>query len=403
MEDESIKLSPNASYYDEFFYFEGMGADYLHCLLSNSGRYNRGKRFIRVSSLKDKALEKVCSGGYEILTKPILIEFLDDGKKSRWFNDERFLIELRDLAKRALYSALDDDLHPKLEADIGDKIDFSRLAVELFDSSRKTFFFGQENASYGIGPSIFDKQKELGEDTAGIVYDRESLYELYREDGYCRSLLRRYNECFGKQIWGPDGICYSFLSWMQNAASFSPLMDFTSDYGVALMRALKSRNPGTFMYKDSAIYILSVPNEFVTDDIAEADRAIKGMKHIVYLRDKIVPGTSGIQAEHRFGRKKSLPLDFSTYEDILNLLVPKVTVMDIPSNGSTSRRCGKYVFFHDCVAVKGKVFAALGNGITLSRYLISYKDKANLREWMDDNHPELRSAYLDNPALGLGI
>lgn len=394
-EDASGTLSPNAPYYDEFFDFEGMGFDELSNFIFPNYLHPSEGRFPYLSNVEEAIGHALSEDERELLC-----DLRGNRHEYAKLEHASFLAKLRAAVRRELYSALDEDLRPELDVQIGGNLDFSVLASKLFDDSRRTYFFGQEEASYGIGPSIFDKLEDPRNGDAGILYNPEILFELYEENKCSPSLVQRYNKNLGEHIYRHDDMDYKFFSWMQGYASFSPLMGFTSNYDIALAKALRPRNPNTFMYKDSAIYFFSVPNEFVIRDMGEASQILRGMKYMVYLKDKIVPGSAISIKDWKIRYKAP---SFGTYRDILNLLAPKVMVVDAPCDDRARRSRIKHVFFYDCVAVRGKIFGAIGNGATLSRQIIGCGEKKALREWMDANRPMARNAYLDNPSLEFGL
>lgn len=428
MPSKKKRVSPNEDYYDKFFCFKRMGFEELLNFVFPDNDHSEDGRFEDLVGPQEKIVIDIANHEH-INSNVASVRHLCETKSgisglSYW----------QKAVRRRLYESLDKDLGTAWlfdkEAKMGSAIDessFTELMLDFCEDSKSVLFHGQESLSYSIGPSIFNKQRSLGDeakcesidpasghsaeeegdgdgacsssakrDIKGILYTPESIFSLYEEGGYKHSLANRYNRAFHERVCGFKDMDYKFYSWMQNPVSFSPFIDFTDDYGIALMRIVKANNPSSFMYKDSAIYFLSVPNKYVTRDEEKADDAIKGMKHVVYLRDKIVPGTK-VEVEDRLGTKKDL--DFSSYRKILGLLVPKLLVIDIPYSDRMRRKRGKYVFFYDYVAVKGMIFAGLGNDITLSRHVICYKNKRILRKQLKEKRPNLRNSSLDDPGL----
>ena len=160
----------------------------------------------------------------------------------------------------------------------------------LSDSGDMLYFFrGQEDFSWNITPSLIRNLKVAK--GHGLYIDINSMYSLYSENNYSNSLKEKYNKTFEKRpvIYARD-INYYFLSWMQHAVSYSPLVDFTSDYAVASSFAVRANNPNLFLYNDSAIYILELSKYYkICTDVKEVDKIISSM-HISFLKKKIRPG-----------------------------------------------------------------------------------------------------------------
>lgn len=394
IEDRDCQISPNSWYYDEFFDFDKMGPAELRNLIFGVDPGGDAD-YRHPTSIGSSIAVDICPFSYIWWGEDptyYLFDFLSYLMKGGNIDeqDKIHLEAIRKATRRQLYKKLDEDLQLKMEIDFSDERDFASLLARLGDDSRKTFFFGQEEASFAISPSLFAKERFADDGAAGILYDSESIFELYGEGGYSKSMLSDYRSQIGRAVKQAKSMDYEFLSWMQCHKQFSPLIQFTSRYEEALRNALMIRNPNSFMYKDSAIYLLTVPADFVTDDKNKADNDIRNMEFIASLKEKIVPG-SKVKVVGLSRNEKEL--DFTSYEKMLEKLVPKVAVFDnIPSTGVMESKYTKYVLFHGYAAVKGKMFAAFKEGVTLSRHVIKYKEKAALKDWLYDN--EIRRHWL---------
>ena len=300
----------------------------------------------------------------------------------------------RALVKHCLYKALHNDFNFEPKINSNDEITYLKDIIRLQEDSFSLFFFrGHENISWEISPSLIRNLNAFN--GKGLYLDIDSICELYNERGYSNSLISKYIKFFkGCPIKNSTIIDYHFFAWMQHAVSYSPLVDFTSDYMIALSFAIKANNPSTFLYDDSSVYILELPGDYnVCKDINRINKIITKM-HIVVLKSRIKPGTT---SNLKDVEGNTHIIDFSSYSKIVDELVPNFIIIDIPTNDCMIRQRGKFILFYDYVSVGGKMFLVLGNKFSFIRHKILAKDKVALLEWLDKNAPDIKNSYLMNP------
>lgn len=395
--NESIKELSNANYYDNFFSFTNVGKKEFYNFVigdTNQDKINATLNFEKPQfknilfsfRLKKRfpidLLNRIFIGEFKNISRKYLIDISTD--------EDLFY---RTLLKYVLYRALDEEFNSSIIMYPKDEIEFAQYMNSKND---KFLFRGQSDCSWQITPSLV-RNLNVNDD---LYINQITLYELYNEYGYSDSLLARYNKSFkDKRINQPSMIDYDFLSRMQHAVSYSPLVDFTSDYNVALTFALKASNPNNFLYDDSAIYFLDVNHpalEYKITNIADANKIIASTS-ISFLNSKIKIGTiKTIKDAH--GNQHTL--NFSTYDKIVEFIVPKFLIIDIPTNDRMLIQKGKFVIFYDYVLIKGKMFSPFDNFKNICvKHRISAKDKPRLLDRLHQKYPEVKESYLMDPYL----
>lgn len=262
------------------------------------------------------------------------------------------------------------------------------------NSPNKLHFRGQADSDWALIPSMIRNLDMPGSD--GVYLDQESFYHLYDENGYSQSLIRKYNVCFPQRtIKSPKDIDYEFLSWMQHAASYSPLLDFTTDYAVAATFALRANNPNVFLYKDAAIFALDADErKSWHEDLEEIDEIISKM-HISSIKRKIVPGTK-MTIKNVLGRERIL--DFTSCDKIIDELAPSLVVIENPTNARMAKQRGVFLLFYDYTLVNGRMFNFTKMYTTIFKHVIRRgQDKTDLINWRNEKAKAAKLHDLMNP------
>jgi len=132
------------------------------------------------------------------------------------------------------------------EAEINSLDSFIGLIEKYRYTDSSYWFRGQSNFDWKLNPSIL---RDLNRDTSFVINHRW-LKDRYDSIG----LLVKYRD-----IFNGDEVDYSFLSLMQHSIAYSPLMDFTKNFVVAMSFALSNREQlNTFENNDAAIYVFSM-------------------------------------------------------------------------------------------------------------------------------------------------
>ena len=388
----------SASHYDQFFTFRKIGKaefyDFLfndeHLLEINNDKSSLKlvlKELWRSAELPNELFDEIIE--YSTSFRRCIYLRNEDNKN----NDETTFY--RTLLKCVLYSALTRDFRYPIEHFPKSQICFAELMNSF--PKNKFLFRGQSDFSWEITPSLI-RNLNIDKD---LYINQNTLFNMYNEDYYNDSLLSKYNKCFMDfKVDQPAKIDYRFLSWMQHAVSFSPLVDFTSDYNVALTFALSSSNPNTFMHKDSAIYILNNSSRMFLDRVTSTDEAneIISKINISALNKRITPGDARI-IKDAYGN--SHKLDFTSYDKIYRYLSPKFLIIDIPTNDRMLVQKGKFILYYDYLLIDGKIVSPFGDNIEnmCYKHRISAKEKPRLLNWLHQNYPEMKESYLMDPYL----
>lgn len=254
------------------------------------------------------------------------------------------------------------------------------VLIDKYKANKKgnLYFRGQSDFSWQLKPSLLRgfNCSELD----GCVIDNNKLFEIYDKT----NLIKKYNDNISdKIIRSGSDIDYDFLSFMQHAVSYSPLIDFTSDIEVAYKFALNKNNPNTYLQKDSSIFVLEMEKSNNNNDVSDFN--------IKYLEKKIKPG-SIMHIIDSFGKDQSL--DFTTITKIRTLLTPKFKIFDRKTNDRMKYQKGKFVLFYDYVSVRGNVYYMLNNQMILFKHKILASQKDSI---LSSIGPDLNNSYLMNP------
>ena len=260
--------------------------------------------------------------------------------------------------------------------------DFSKDDIQIIKYYREKningFYRGQSNFEWQLKPSLLRGYDFKSND--GRVIDLDVLYDIYHDVG----LIDKYNNTVGnKRIKSGKDIDYEFLSFMQHAVSYSPLIDFTGKIDVAYKFALQKSSPNTYLQNSSAVFILSFEHTGMIEDLSKIN--------IIYLNKKIKPGTI-MQVIDSNGTIKRL--DFTTISKIQNQLRPKFAHFESKTNDRMKYQDGKFILFYDYVAVKGNVYYMLNKQMHLTKRKIRPSKKDKILSAIDG---DLNISYLMNP------
>lgn len=385
----AIKEIENAQYYDCLFTFNGLSSTIIFNFVFTDENFYGFEKYLF-------SLPTIGSTG-KCLSEDFIRSCKNQGTFNKIYKESKNSEFFKILTKYLLYKRLNDKFEFEVEKDSESEKDFAeKMIVNQKRDNACIMFRGQQNYAWELAPSLI--RNLTVPKGKGLFLDAKSLHYLFNEGGASNSLLEKYEKCFDDGPYVPYfTVNYRFLAWMQHAVSYSPLLDFTSSYPVALSFAIKENNPSNFLYDDSAVYILKLSN---TDEIKreqEVDDILNKM-HIVVLKGKIKPGST--PTVYDCFNKKHL-LDFTTFDKILLQLMPKYAFIDIPTNDRMLRQKGKFLLFYDYVSVNGRMFPVMIRGINgmvyVYKHRIKAKDKPGLVNYMRDQWPDIKNSYLMDP------
>lgn len=382
-----VKDIANAEIYDDFFDFSELSSDMIYNFLFQGKNFCGFKKyFYSLDIFRETNFDFYGDFVGKCQTKNTFYGLYEISNASEYFSL---------LVKCLLYKRLNYEFQFDIEKDSNNEIDFTDNIISMQEQDGTCLMFrGQQKYAWDLTPSlirdlVLPKRK-------GLFLDAKSLRFLYNEGGISDSLLAKYERCFGSDPFNPNSVInYRLLAWMQHAVSYSPLLDFTSSYPVALSFAIKENNPGNFLYDDSAIYILKLSknDEIKQDKENYVDQILNSM-YVAVLKSKIKPGS--YLTIHDYLNVKH-DLDFSTYENILKCLMPKYIFIDIPTHDRMIRQKGKFVLFYDYVSIKGKMFPITENMMYIHKHKINVEDKPKLLAYIRQKWPDIKNSYLMDP------
>ena len=279
----AIKEIANTQYYDSLFTFNGLSSTIIFNFVFKDENFSGFEKYI--CSLP------TIESTYKCLNKELLCRCKNKDTFNKIYKESKNSEFFKILTKYLLYKRLNDKFEFEVEKDSDSEKDFAeKMIANQKQGDACIMFRGQQNYAWELAPSLI--RNLTVPKGKGLFLDASSLRFLYNEGGFGNSLLSKYEKCFDNGPYVPNfTVNYRFLAWMQHAVSYSPLLDFTSSYPVALSFAIKENNPSNFLYDDSAIYILKLSN---TDEIKQEQEVddILNKMHIVVLKGKIKPGST---------------------------------------------------------------------------------------------------------------
>lgn len=391
--NDDRRFRRNDAYYEKFFDFESMGPNEMWNFLYSESRPSNRKGKLTYSDIGRILVEEIGMLGI----KPSEVkEFLNAARKEGLLKEpfKNFFVSL---VKHCLYSALENDVPIDTEYEWTDKAYEDFLGEQ---TEGHLFYRGQSNAKWSITPSLargLVVKDPKGDPRDMVCLTRGSLFHLYGENGYPRSLLNKYNELHeDNPVSGPKDVDYRFLSWMQHAVAYSPLIDFTKDYWVALSFALNAKNPNEFLDTDASLYIYRLPAEVEIIDREEFDKITPNID-IRVKNSPIIPGTK-CKGFNPYTKDKP-KADYSTYQNILNRLVPSIKVITDKANDRMARQKGLFVLLYDYDIVAGHSLNYLDNAAGITKVNIGRNMKKEWLRRLHEEHPEADLPFLMNPYL----
>lgn len=242
----------------------------------------------------------------------------------------------------------------------------------LEKNNGKYWYRGQSDYQWHLMPSMFRNLGNVFTNETRI--NTKTIEQIYFDNG----IIDKWN-----RIFSTSKIDYRFLSYMQHAISYSPLLDFTSDFPVALSFSLSNRGSiNDFAYKDASIYQIEVRNNQTSDVNTQI---MPNDFYIDFVPNKYVIGTPIL------GRS------MKTYSDIIKALTPEFVMIDSETNDRMRYQKGRFLFFYNYLSFQGTIFTWLNKDLHVTKYRIK-KDEKN--SWCDElrkNCPYLMVDKMMNP------
>lgn len=215
---------------------------------------------------------------------------------------------------RKISTLLDDDLEFKSKTD------------------EDSIFRGHTNSNYKLIPSIY---RNLSiEDGFGIV-NISMLNSLYSKS----NLSEKY-----KRVFGDSKIDYNFCAFAQHSKAYSPFLDFTEDYKVALSFATGTTGSvNEYIKKDAALYSLSFRSSI------EVRNSIDLNAIDIFINEKRISPMSIIRGKRLFLCK---------YEDF----AVEAFILKDKTNDRMKYQKGCFLYFQRAVIINGNLLLPINFG-----------------------------------------
>lgn len=253
---------------------------------------------------------------------------------------------------RKISTLLDDDLEFKSKTD------------------EDSIFRGHTNSNYKLIPSIY---RNLSiEDRFGIV-NISMLNSLYSKS----NLSEKY-----KRVFGDSKIDYNFCAFAQHSKAYSPFLDFTEDYKVALSFATGTTGSvNEYIKKDAALYSLSFRSSI------EVRNSIDLNAIDIFINEKRISPMSIIRGKRLFLCK---------YEDF----AVEAFILKDKTNDRMKYQKGCFLYFQRAVIINGNLLLPINFG-RIKKYIIPASgktlNKMTVYEKIRENYQYYLMDYLMNP------
>ena len=250
-------------------------------------------------------------------------------------------------------------------------VDFS-ATDELENNDGKHWYRGQSDFQWRLTPSMFRNLESVF--PSGAIIDDTLIEKIYADNGF----LRKW-----KDVFGTETIDYNFLSYMQHSISYSPFLDFTSDFNTALSFSLGNKSSvNDYLYKDSAVFEIEVKNNHLLNE----EKSNNPLNFFVeYIPKPYIIGTS------------ILGKPIHSFDDIIQALTPEFVMIDRVTNDRMRYQKGKYILFNNYLSLQGTVFTWLNKDLSVVKYRIRKEEKEKLCDRLYRDYPFLTVEKMMNP------
>ena len=325
------------------------------------------------------------------------------------FINERFNWELmyRDLIDKA-HNVID------LKYDSKDEKDFSKVLLLIIKCVLVSIYNkhkGNENIKYDVDDfpetPAFSKERKLYIYRGQSDHDWKLVPTMLRNlddnvEVNINYLEKRYSQLQLKNkydsIWPSKKIIdYDFISFMQHACSYSPLIDFTKSHIVGMTFALSNQNIfNDFYSKDGGYHIVEVDEAQVLNTKEDIDRFLQNDFKIINISSSKIYLGSKIQYESN-GKKEEL--EIISISRLINLLTPKYKILDLYTNDRMKYQQGMFVVFYDCICIKGKIMYEFNHTFNHKKLSISKTRKKTLLDLIYSTYPYYTLSHLMEPYI----
>lgn len=258
---------------------------------------------------------------------------------------------------------------------VGKDLTIDDLPIEkalITHNDGKHWYRGQSDYQWNLTPSMFRNLRNVFPKETKI--NNKTIEQIYSESG----MLDKWNQVFNSSI-----IDYSFLSYMQHSISYSPLLDFTSNFPTALSFALYNKSSiNDYAYKDSSVFQIEVSYNQIRN---RKNDLLPNSYYIDFIPDKYSIGAS------------ILGKPIHTYNDIIKALTPEFVMIDSENNDRMRYQKGRFIFFYNYLSIQGTICTWLNQDLHVTKYRIKKEDKNKWCELLRNNYPHLMVEKMMNP------
>lgn len=286
-----------------------------------------------------------------------------------------------------------DRTDQKEEIDNADVLELKIKKIRDGSKKEKVCFRGQADSSWGLSPTLL---RDFGPENtkSGFLIDGIALKRIYENS----KLFSRSEKL---RLSGKD-LDYEFVSLMQHARSYSPLIDFTSSLAVAETFLCDKKNLNTFMFKGGTIFVAKVPDHLVKDP-GEFSFEERLNDNPIYLINKSIQlGFKMKLTRYPPEKNENVPAaNFETFNDAITTLTPKVVAFFDMTNDRMKVQQGCFLFFYGFACFQGNVFFQLNKEFKIFGLKVSasVKKKIDKRFPKGDRKNFLSTAELLDPYL----
>lgn len=265
------------------------------------------------------------------------------------------------------------------------------LIISLYNKSKVKqrtnvqFYRGQTNYEWGLCPSICrdDKKSLVTLDYINYRYNKTGFIEKYQ----------KYIDPSYKTV------DYISMSFAQHACSYCPFIDITKEKNIAQSFALSNPNKfNDFEYKTSAVFTINAQESNIIKNLDEINSFLNQLNFIVgYNNRKTFKIGESYELTDNYGHR--MLFEFTSIENIINILTPKYIVFDYSNNDRIKYQKGAFILFYDCLIINNKIFYELNSSICINKEKIENFKKKNLLSKIYKYEREYDQSHLYNPYL----
>ena len=246
---------------------------------------------------------------------------------------------------------------------------------------KSLWFRGQSNYAWYMTPSMI---RDLPND---VVIDSNYFKHIY--DKF--KLHNKYNTLIGADA----ADSYQFLTFMQHACEYSPLIDVSSDANVATIFALTNKNKfNAYSTIESKLFVISGDES----PVMEFDEAIRKCKSYIYTKQRFPIGRPiTFEKYDPSGKKATTTITITKINDLIKRLTPEFVIVNAPTNDRMKYQKGGFIYFYDYLSINGRVFYDLNPYLQYRELLIRCASKDLIRDYILKKHPYYEYEHLMNP------